>query len=64
MTLTGHTKAAVHRALTTDMFQETKMCPATFHIALSQLQTIPFSVLYLKGSQMSRGMVRHLWSNI
>lgn len=64
MTLTGGTRAAVDRALTTDISQETKIRPATFHTALSQLQTIPFSVQYLNGSQMSRGMVRHLGSNV
>lgn len=55
MTLTGGTRALMDRALTTDIFQETKIRPAIFHTALSQLQPIPFSVQYLKGSQMSRG---------
>lgn len=63
MTPTGSTRAAVDRALSTGIFQETKVYPATFNTVLSQLQTIPFIVQYLKGSQMSGGMIRH-WGGL
>lgn len=54
---TGSTRATVDRALSTGIFQEMKVYPATFHTVLSQLQTIPFIVQYQKGSQMSGGTV-------